>query len=123
MTTNPYQAPVADEHLGQTVLVKVLSPLGVGLFILVIIHFVMAVAGPLLFVLDSPTLTPEALDLAMRAWSIWRWHPVLVALCLFLFKRDSPEYRSLLGVDIAISLLQAATPYFLLFCYEARLFL
>jgi hypothetical protein len=97
------------------------SLLAIVLTVLVAVHFAIAVAFPLLFVLAPPRMPHRILEVGGDVWNVWRCQPILIAFCLFLARRSPPEYRWFVIIDVAISVLQPASIYFLYSCYEFRL--
>lgn len=125
---NAYQPPASQPEAEprasmERTLGKPAFPLGKVLVVLVIVHFMIALAIPLVFVLNIGGISPNLLGVGVTVWNIWRCHPLFIVLCLFLGKRSPPGYRRLLFVDVAISVFQVASVYFLYLCFEGHLLL
>jgi hypothetical protein len=94
---------------------RTLPFLGWILAVLVVVHFTIAVAIPVIFVLEVRGIAPDVVE---RVFSIWLAHPVIITLCLTLARRSAAAYRPLLIVDIAISVVQVASVFVLYSCYS-----
>jgi hypothetical protein len=117
MTESPNSLPETNERAAGP---KGFS-LGKVLAVLVLVHLVIALAMPLLFVADFRGLPRNFVGACESVWSIWRCQPVLIALCLFLAKGSPSRYRTLLFIDIAILVFQVASVFFLYACVESHL--
>jgi len=79
------------------------SPLIAFIFALVIVHFLFALAFPFVFIYEVKPLQP-----LLYGFNIWLCQPVFIAICLMVVKSTSQVCRTLVYIDVGLSVLQQA---------------
>lgn len=87
-----------------------LSLLTAFIFVLVAVHFLAAIAFPVAFIYEWKFLLSETGEIA---FNVWLCQPVLIAVCLMISKRESVFRRTLLYIDIGLSVMQKASIFLL----------
>lgn len=84
------------------------SLLVVFVFTLVIVHFLFTLAFPFVFIYEVKPLQP-----LFYGFNIWLCQPVFIAICLMVVKSTSQVCRTLVYIDVGLSVLQQAIVFLL----------
>ena len=75
---------------------------------LVIVHFLFTLAFPFVFIYEVKLLQP-----LLYGFNIWLCQPVFIAICLIVVKSASQVCRTLVYIDVGLSVLQQAIVFLL----------
>jgi hypothetical protein len=76
---------------------------------LVVVHFLFILAFLFVFLYEVKPL----LSLSEKAWDFWLCQPIFIAICVIVARNTSRVFRTLVFIDLSLSVLQQASVFLL----------